>query len=141
MTGIQLRIVSNTGAYGNHGGETLYHACSESVALYRCPNKKIDAYTVYTNTVPSGAIRGYGLTQTIYAVESAMDELARALGMDPFELRQRNVVRPGDADDLPGRGGERRRDRQLRARSVCRHRPRRPGARQRRDGASEEMTG
>src|SRR5215212_4486349 len=84
LTGIQLRIVSNTGAYGNHGGETLYHACSESVALYRCPNKKIDAYSVYTNTVPSGAIRGYGVTQTIYAVESAMDELARALGMDPF---------------------------------------------------------
>ena len=96
LTGIQLRIVSNTGAYGN-GGETLYHACSESVALYRCPNKKIDAYTVYTNTVPSGAIRGYGVTQTIYAVECAMDELARALGMDPFELRQRNVVKPGDA--------------------------------------------
>ena len=92
-----MRIVSNTGAYGNHGGETLYHACSESVALYRCPNKKIDAYAVYTNTVPSGAIRGYGLTQTIYAVECAMDELARALGMDPFELRQRNVVDPGDA--------------------------------------------
>src|SRR5581483_9522418 len=54
-------------------------------------------YAVYTNTVPSGAIRGYGLTQTIYAVESAMDELARALEMDPFELRNRNVVVPGDA--------------------------------------------
>ncbi|HEX5497877.1 MAG TPA: molybdopterin cofactor-binding domain-containing protein, partial [Thermomicrobiales bacterium] len=96
LTALQLRIVSNTGAYGNHGGETLYHACSEAAALYRCPNKKIDAYAVYTNTVPSGAIRGYGLTQTIYAVESAMDELARALGMDPFELRNRNVVVPGD---------------------------------------------
>jgi putative selenate reductase molybdopterin-binding subunit len=96
LTGMQLRIVSNTGAYGNHGGETLYHACSESVALYRCPNKKIDAYSVYTNTVPSGAIRGYGLTQTVFAVECAMDELARAIGMDPFDLRQRNVVVPGD---------------------------------------------
>lgn len=97
LTGIQLRIVSNTGAYGNHGGETLYHSCSESVALYRCPNKKIDAYSVYTNTVPSGAIRGYGLTQTVYAMECAMDELARALEMDPIELRRRNVIRPGDA--------------------------------------------
>jgi putative selenate reductase molybdopterin-binding subunit len=96
LTGIQLRIVSNTGAYGNHGGETLYHACSESVGLYRCPNKKIDAFTVYTNTVPSGAIRGYGLTQTVYPMECAMDELARALEIDPFELRQRNVVRPGE---------------------------------------------
>lgn len=96
LTGMKLRIVSNTGAYGNHGGETLYHACSESVALYRCPNKKIDAYAVYTNTVPSGAIRGYGLTQTVYAVECAMDELARALEMDPFALRQKNVVLPGE---------------------------------------------
>jgi CO/xanthine dehydrogenase Mo-binding subunit/aerobic-type carbon monoxide dehydrogenase small subunit (CoxS/CutS family) len=96
LTAIQLRIVSNTGAYGNHGGETLYHACSEAAGLYRCPHKKIDAYTVYTNTVPSGAIRGYGLTQTIYAVESAMDELARAIGMDPIALRQRNVVKPGE---------------------------------------------
>jgi CO/xanthine dehydrogenase Mo-binding subunit/aerobic-type carbon monoxide dehydrogenase small subunit (CoxS/CutS family) len=97
LTAIQLRIVSNTGAYGNHGGETLYHACSEAAALYRCPNKKIDAFAVYTNTVPSGGIRGYGLTQTIFAVESAMDELARALAMDPFALRQKNVVVPGDA--------------------------------------------
>jgi len=96
LTAIQMRVVSNTGAYGNHGGETLYHACSESVGLYRCPNKKIDAFAVYTNTLPSGAIRGYGLTQTLYAVECAMDELARALEMDPFDLRQKNVVRPGD---------------------------------------------
>ena len=96
LTAMQLRIVSNTGAYGNHGGETLYHACSECIGLYRCPNKKIDAFAVYTNTVPSGAIRGYGLTQTVYAVESALDELARALEMDPFELRQKNVVKPGD---------------------------------------------
>lgn len=96
LTAMQLRIVSNTGAYGNHGGETLYHACGESVALYRCPNKKVDAFAVYTHTIPSGAIRGYGLTQTVFAVESAMDELARLIGCDPFELRQRNVVQPGD---------------------------------------------
>ena len=96
LTAMQLRIVSNTGAYGNHGGETLYHACSEAVGLYRCPHKKIDAYAVYTNTVPSGAIRGYGLTQTVYAVECAMDELARAMEMDPVALRQRNVVKPGE---------------------------------------------
>ncbi|MDQ3412730.1 MAG: molybdopterin-dependent oxidoreductase, partial [Chloroflexota bacterium] len=97
LTAMKLRIVSNTGAYGNHGAETLYHACSESVAVYRCPNKKIDAFAVYTNTVPSGAIRGYGLTQTVFAVECAMDELARSLAIDPIELRRRNMVRPGDA--------------------------------------------
>jgi CO/xanthine dehydrogenase Mo-binding subunit/aerobic-type carbon monoxide dehydrogenase small subunit (CoxS/CutS family) len=96
LTALQLRVVSNTGAYGNHGSQTLHHSCSESISVYRCPNKKVDGYAVYTNTVPAGAFRGYGLSQTIFAVESAMDELARALEIDPFEFRRRNVVRPGD---------------------------------------------
>ena len=96
LTALEMRIVSNTGAYGNHGGETLYAACGAPLSVYRCPNKKLDAYSVYTNLAPSGAIRGYGLSQPIFAVESAMDELARALGLDPFELRRRNAVRPGD---------------------------------------------
>lgn len=95
LTAFQVRNVSNTGAYGNHGGETLY-AGGAAVMIYRCPNKKYDAYSVYTNTVPSGALRGYGMTQPAFAVESAMDELALALHMDPFELRRRNIVRPGD---------------------------------------------
>ncbi len=89
-----MRVVSNTGAYGNHGAGVLYHGCGESIGVYRCPNKKVDGYAVYTNTLPSGAFRGYGLSQTIFAVESAMDELARGIGIDPFELRRRNVVRP-----------------------------------------------
>ena len=91
-----MRVVSNTGAYGNHGGETLYAACGEAIAVYRCPNKKVDAYAVYTNTVLAGAIRGYGMTQTIFAVESAMDELARTLPMEPIAFRRRNIVRPED---------------------------------------------
>jgi CO/xanthine dehydrogenase Mo-binding subunit len=96
LTAFQVRNVSNTGAYGNHGGETLF-AGGAAIAIYRCPNKKFDAYSVYTNTVPSGALRGYGMTQPAFAVESAMHELAVALEMDPLELRRRNVVRPGDA--------------------------------------------
>ena len=96
LTALEMRIVSNTGAYGNHAGETLYHACGEAVSVYRCPNKKVDGYAVYTNLPPSGAIRGYGLTQPIFAVECAMDELAQALDMDPTELRRLNAVRPGD---------------------------------------------
>lgn len=58
-------------------------------------NKKFDGYSVYTNTVPGGALRGYG--QPTFAVESAMTELALALDLDPMELRRRNVIRPGDA--------------------------------------------
>ncbi|SFH85472.1 molybdopterin-dependent oxidoreductase [Albimonas pacifica] len=96
LTAIEMRIVADTGAYGNHAPGVLFHAAGEAVALYRCPNKKIDGWAVYTNQVPSGAFRGYGLSQTGFAVESAMDELARRLGMDPFAFRRRNVVVPGD---------------------------------------------
>ncbi|MEZ0215205.1 MAG: molybdopterin-dependent oxidoreductase [Xanthobacteraceae bacterium] len=105
LTAIAMHMVSNTGAYGNHGGGVLFHGAGECVALYRCPNKKIDGYAVYTHTVPSGAFRGYGLSQTIFAVESAMDEVARSLGLDPFAFRRLNAVKPGDAmvstDDGP----------------------------------------
>lgn len=96
LTAFQFRNVSNTGAYGNHGGETLFASMGAAIAIYRCPNKKLDGYSVYTHTVPSGALRGYGMTQPAYAVESAMDELARALDCDPMELRRRNIVRPGE---------------------------------------------
>jgi len=64
--------------------------------VYRCANVRIDAQSVYTNNPPSGAFRGYGLGQVIFAIESAIDELARELGLDPVEFRRRNVVRPGD---------------------------------------------
>lgn len=96
LTAISMRIVSNTGAYGTHGGGVLFHSTGESISVYRCPNKKIDAYAVYTNIVPAGAFRGYGLSQTIFAIECTMDELARSLKMDPLEFRRRNVIRPGD---------------------------------------------
>jgi CO/xanthine dehydrogenase Mo-binding subunit len=96
LTALHFRNVSNTGAYGNHGGETLF-AGGAAIMQYRCTNKKFDGYSVYTNTVPSGALRGYGMTQPSFAVESAMTELALALDIDPLELRRRNVIRPGDA--------------------------------------------
>jgi CO/xanthine dehydrogenase Mo-binding subunit/aerobic-type carbon monoxide dehydrogenase small subunit (CoxS/CutS family) len=96
LTALEMRIVSNTGAYGNHGAGVLYHACGESIGVYRCANKRVDAWAIYTNTVPSGAFRGYGLSQANFAVESAIDALARGIGMDPIALRRHNVVRPGD---------------------------------------------
>ena len=96
LTALQMHVVSNTGAYGNHAAPVLEHACAESVSVYRCANKRVDGHAVYTNTVPAGAFRGYGLPQTGFAVESAIDELARAIGMEPLEFRRRNVVRPPD---------------------------------------------
>jgi putative selenate reductase molybdopterin-binding subunit len=92
LSAISVRIVSNTGAYGNHGPAVMYHACGESIALYDCPNKRVDAYAVYTNTVPAGALRGYGLSQLVFAVDSAVDELARMTGADPLTFRARNVI-------------------------------------------------
>jgi putative selenate reductase molybdopterin-binding subunit len=97
LTAIALRVVADTGAYGNHGPAVLFHACGESLALYRCASKKVDAYSVYTNTVPAGALRGYGLSQTVFAVDCALDELARRLHIDPLEFRERNVIGPDDA--------------------------------------------
>jgi len=96
LTALQFRIVSNTGAYGNHGGETLANAMSGPWALYRCPNKKGDGYAVYTNLQCGGGFRGYGTTQPTFAIESAIDELAALLGIDPIEMRRKNVI---GADD------------------------------------------
>ncbi|MVU76394.1 molybdopterin-dependent oxidoreductase [Nocardia sp. ET3-3] len=96
LTAIALNVLSDTGAYANHGPGVMFHACAESLSVYRAPVKRVDAETVYTNNLPSGAFRGYGLGQVILGIESAMDELALALDMDPFELRRINVVGRGD---------------------------------------------
>ncbi len=96
LTALQLDVLSNTGAYGNHAGPVLFHAVGECIGVYNCPNKKVDAVAAYTNTVPAGAFRGYGLPQTLIAVEAAIDELARQLGINPFDMRRRNVVKAGD---------------------------------------------
>ncbi len=95
LTAMKLHVLSDTGAYANHAAGVLHHGCDESVAVYRCPNKQVDGYAVYTNTVPAGAFRGYGLSQTVFAVESGLDALARQLGIDPFAMRRINVVPKG----------------------------------------------
>lgn len=96
LTALRVDVLTNTGAYGNHGPGVMFHGVSESVAVYRCANKRVDAEAVYTHTLPSGAFRGYGLGQVIFAIESAMDDLARSVGISAFDLRRRNVVVPGD---------------------------------------------
>ncbi|MEZ3161929.1 molybdopterin cofactor-binding domain-containing protein [Microbacterium sp. BWT-B31] len=97
LTALAVDALSDTGAYGNHGIGVLFHGVAESINVYRCPVKRVDAEVVYTNNIPSGAFRGYGLGQVILGVESAMDLLAEKLGIDPFDLRRRNAVRDGDA--------------------------------------------
>ncbi len=97
LSALKLDVVSDAGAYANHSIGTLHHGCNEVFGVYRCPNKKVDGVAVYTHTMPSGAFRGYGLSQTNFAVESAMDDLAKRLGLDPIAFRRMNVVKPGDA--------------------------------------------
>lgn len=96
LTALDVRVVSNTGAYGNHGSETLAAAMASPIAAYRCENKKGVGYAVYTNMVPGGGFRGYGASQTTFAIECAIDDLARKLDIDPMTMRRKNVVRPGD---------------------------------------------
>lgn len=96
LTAIDVDMLADTGAYGNHGPGVMFHSTNESLSVYRCANKRVDTRSVYTNNLPSGAFRGYGLGQIVFAVESAMDDLARELGIDPFELRRKNVIVPGD---------------------------------------------
>lgn len=96
LTALDVHAVSDTGAYGNHAAAVLLHSLGESLAVYRCANKRAEGYAVYTHTVPAGAYRGYGLGQVVFAVESAIDELARRLGLDPLAVRERNIIRAGD---------------------------------------------
>jgi putative selenate reductase molybdopterin-binding subunit len=102
INALQLTVLVNTGAYGNHGPSVMHHGCHETVAVYKCANIRTDAVTVYTNTVPAGAFRGYGLGQVTFAVEQVLDELARMIDMDPVTFREINVVRPGDDLTAPG---------------------------------------
>ena len=96
LTAIDVDMLADTGAYGNHGPGVMFHSSNESLSVYRCANTRVNTLSVYTNNLPSGAFRGYGLGQIVFAVESALDDLARELGIDPFELRRRNVIVPGD---------------------------------------------
>ena len=83
LTAMKVDVLSDAGAYGNHSRGVLFHGCAESISLYNAPAKRIDGEAVYTNNMPSGAFRGYGLGQVILGVESAMDELALAPGHRP----------------------------------------------------------
>ncbi|WP_375424333.1 molybdopterin-dependent oxidoreductase [uncultured Friedmanniella sp.] len=96
LTALAVDVLTDTGAYGNHSGGVMFHGVSESVAVYDVPHKRVDAAAVYTNNLPSGAFRGYGLGQVIFALESAMDQLAVELGIDRVEFRRLNMIRPGD---------------------------------------------
>lgn len=93
----QVRILWGAGAYADISPRLIKNGGYSAAGPYRIPNVHIDSYAVYTNTTPAGGFRGYGVPQVAWAYESQMDEIAAGLGIDPLELRQRNLVRDGDA--------------------------------------------
>ena len=103
---IDLHTLSNTGAYGEHGPTTVGLSGHKSIPLYTHGLKAFRFHwdVVYTNTMSAGAYRGYGATQGLFALESAINELAHALHMDPAALREANMVREGER--MPAYYGE-----------------------------------
>ncbi|MCH3988250.1 MAG: molybdopterin-dependent oxidoreductase [Lachnospiraceae bacterium] len=93
---IDLYTLSNTGAYGEHGPTTVGLSGHKSIPLYRTESFRFRADVVYTNEMSAGAYRGYGAPQGIFAVETAVNDLAAKIGCDPIELRLRNTTKEGD---------------------------------------------
>lgn len=97
IRGIDLYTLSNTGAYGEHGPTTVGLSGHKSIPLYgKAEAFRFTSDVVYTNVMSAGAYRGYGATQGLFAIESAVNELASVLHMDPFALREQNMVREGE---------------------------------------------
>ena len=97
IRGLDLYTLSNTGAYGEHGPTTVGLSGHKSISLY---TGGLEAFrfgydVVYTNTMAAGAYRGYGATQGIFALESSVNELAESLGIDPTQIREKNMLREG----------------------------------------------
>lgn len=97
IRGLDLYTLSNTGAYGEHGPTTVGLSGHKSIPLY---TGGLEAFrfgydVVYTNTMAAGAYRGYGATQGIFALESSVNELAESLGIDPTQIREKNMLREG----------------------------------------------
>jgi putative selenate reductase molybdopterin-binding subunit len=103
ITANEMRVLSNTGAYGCHGLTVTGNTGHKSMALYvgageyrKSPNIRFYADVVYTNTPPAGAYRGYGVPQGYWPVERHMEKISRKLGLDPLEFRLKNTIRPGE---------------------------------------------
>ena len=96
LTAVRARIIGDTGAYASVGMKVLERAAGHSCGPYRVPAVDVDARTVYTNNPPCGAMRGFGANQAAFAVEGLMDTLAERVGVDGWDIRERNLLAPGD---------------------------------------------
>ena len=93
-----MHSYSNQGAYASHGHAIAANGLTSWRLQYACPNIRGEAYTVYTNTPVGGAMRGYGIPQVCFAIESFMDDVAAAIHMDPLEFRRKNLIQGYYAD-------------------------------------------
>jgi len=96
LTAVRARIVGDTGAYASVGAKVLERAAGHSCGPYRVPNVDAEARTVYTNNPPCGAMRGFGANQAAFAIEGILDRLAEKVGIDGYDIRERNILSPGD---------------------------------------------
>jgi xanthine dehydrogenase molybdenum-binding subunit len=95
LVACETELYGDTGAYASLGEKVMTRATTHSAGPYDIPHVRADCYAMYTNNPPAGAFRGFGVTQSAFAIESMMDMLAETLGMDPIELRRMNALRVG----------------------------------------------
>ncbi len=95
LVAFEAELVGDTGAYASLGEKVMTRATTHASGPYDVPNVQVDCYAMYTNNPPAGAFRGFGVPQSCFAVESAMDELAQKLALDPWALRRLNALRVG----------------------------------------------
>ncbi|NBH70666.1 selenium-dependent xanthine dehydrogenase [Clostridiaceae bacterium] len=96
LTAMKGIIIADTGAYASLGGPVLHRACTHAAGPYNYQNIDIFGMSVYTNNVVAGAYRGFGVTQSCFATEMNINLLAEMCGLDPWEFRRRNAIKPGD---------------------------------------------
>ncbi|HLF28315.1 MAG TPA: molybdopterin cofactor-binding domain-containing protein [Anaerolineae bacterium] len=95
LVAVQTELYGDTGAYASLGEKVMTRATTHSAGPYAVPHMRADCYAMYTNNPPAGAFRGFGVTQSAFAVESMLDILAEELSIDPIELRRKNALRVG----------------------------------------------
>ena len=95
IQGVKASVISDTGAFASLGGPVLERACTHAAGPYAYENFEIEGRAYYTNNPPAGAFRGFGVTQTCFATESLLNEMAELVGISPWEIRYRNAIRPG----------------------------------------------
>ncbi|MBI4615290.1 MAG: selenium-dependent xanthine dehydrogenase [Planctomycetes bacterium] len=96
LTAVKARLVGDSGAYASVGAKVLERAAGHACGPYRVPHVDVEAFAAYTNNPPCGAMRGFGANQSAFAIEGALDLLAKRVGLDGWEMRSRNIVEMGD---------------------------------------------